>query len=480
MVRIRGSVAYFLAVANTTAYGAVDQTASGNCQQACARLSTDFGPLLHYPDSDNFTIWDAKQQEVHPACRVEPSSATDVSNILSILVDYWCHFSVKGGGHSRNPGDSNSVGGVTVDLNRMRNVEVLEDALESQNLSFVGGRVGTVGMGGFTLGGGTSPLSNKYGWALDNVYEYEVALANGTITIASESHNPDLYFALRGGGNNFGIVTSFTVRTFAQGPVFTSMSSYSANQSEQVLDKVYDLYTDKNLTSDVELGYDLYYTYVSDTNEFTLMGTQRYGKPVRNPPVFHAIDQIPTLSRSTTIGTFSSLVNESTPMGITRNLFATLSISPSRSLLSQGLQIFQQEVEALRTVSGLVPNFICYPLQSNAIAAMKQRGGNALGIERDEPLFIILISTAWSHSRDDASVEKMTLNIIHRLEVAAKDSGVANRYLYINYASATQANAVFAGYGNKNVQKLKAVQRAVDPHGIFTSKGLWRGFFKLQ
>lgn len=108
-------------------------------------------------------------------------------------------------------------------------------------------------------------------------------LANGTITTASESHNPDLYFALRGGGNNFGIVTSFTVRTFAQGPVFTSMTSYSANQSEQVLDKVYDLYTDKDLTSDVELGYDLYYTYVSDSDEFTLMGTQRYGKPVRNP-----------------------------------------------------------------------------------------------------------------------------------------------------------------------------------------------------
>lgn len=108
-------------------------------------------------------------------------------------MDHWCHFSVKGGGHSRNPGDSNSVGGVTVDLDRMRNVEVLENgtrarvgggantvqvyaALESRNLSFVGGRVGTVGMGGFTLGGGTSPLSNKYGWSLDNVYEYEVCM----------------------------------------------------------------------------------------------------------------------------------------------------------------------------------------------------------------------------------------------------------------------------------------------------------------
>lgn len=98
---------------------------------------------------------------------------------------------MKGGGHSRNPGDSNSVGGVTIDLNRLNGVEILQgdirarvgggattiqvyEALESRNLSFVGGRVGSVGMGGFTLGGGTSPFSNKYGWSLDNVYEYEV------------------------------------------------------------------------------------------------------------------------------------------------------------------------------------------------------------------------------------------------------------------------------------------------------------------
>jgi FAD/FMN-containing dehydrogenase len=73
----------------------------------------------------------------------------------------------------------------------------------------------------------------------------------------------------------------------------------------------------------------------------------------------------------------------------------------------------------------------------------------------------------------------MTANTIRRLEAAAKDLDVANRYLYVNYASAAQEDAVFAGYGEKNVRKLKDIQRAVDPHGIFTSKGLWRGFFKL-
>lgn len=218
MVRIIDSLPYLLAVTNAVAYSVSDaanhcllnQTVSKGCKRAvwflgcllfsklnylqCAQLSREFGSALHYPGSDNFTIWDAKQQEVHPACRVEPSSANEVSKILNILVDHWCYFSVKGGGHSRNPGDSNSVRGVTVDLDRMRSVDILDNgtkarvgggantfqvyqALESRNLSFVGGRVGTVGLGGFTLGGGTSPFSNKYGWALDNVYEYEVCIA---------------------------------------------------------------------------------------------------------------------------------------------------------------------------------------------------------------------------------------------------------------------------------------------------------------
>jgi hypothetical protein len=77
-----------------------------------------------------------------------------------------------------------------------------------------------------------------------------------------------------------------------------------------------------------------------------------------------------------------------------RNLFATLTVSPSRSFLSEGLQIFRQEVEAIKSVPGIRTNFICYPMQRNAIAAMKERGGNALGIdhERDEPLFSMCFS----------------------------------------------------------------------------------------
>jgi FAD/FMN-containing dehydrogenase len=223
---------------------------------------------------------------------------------------------------------------VTIDLHRIAQVDILNgnrarvggganthqvyEALDAHNLSFVGGRVGTVGVGGFTLGGGTSPFSNKYGWALDNVYEYEAVLANGTIITASESHNPDLYFALRGGGNNFGIVTALTVRTFPQGAVSTTRTTYASNQTEQVLDRVYELFTDEALTSDFEMGYDLYYTYMSQSDSFVLSGTQRYGKPLANPPVFDAINQIPAVSRRNSVSKLSSQTQESEELGTTR------------------------------------------------------------------------------------------------------------------------------------------------------------------
>ncbi|KAF4535233.1 FAD binding domain containing protein [Lasiodiplodia theobromae] len=470
---------------------------SHGCDRACSQLSTSFGSVLHYPENDrNFTIWDAKQQEVRPACRVEPSNAAEVAQVLEILVGNWCRFAVKGGGHSRHPDDSNSVGCVTIDLDRMNAVEVAADkasarvgggatllqvyrALERYDLSFVGGLVATVGVGGFTLGGGRSALSNRYGWALDNVYEYEVVLANGTITTASESQNLDLYFALRGGSNNFGIVTTFTVRTFPQGPVLNARVVYSDDQTEQVLDRVFDLFADPKLTSDVDMGYEIYFRYNQTSDSFMVDSAQRYAKPIKSPAVFQAINQIPALSRTTQIDTMPNVVGPGGEMGTVRHLFDTTSSLPSRALLSQAIQIFREEITAIKTVAGLHPVLICYPIQTNAIAAMRQRGGNALGIDQDEPLFVFLVSTGWSSAEEDADVFTMSANTIARIESAAKELGVAHPYRYINYARKGEAEEVFAGYGEANVQRLKEIQRAVDPDGVFTSHGLWTGFMKL-
>lgn len=157
-------------------------------------MSIEF-PTAFHPGTDDptFAIWDAKAQEVQPACRVEPSDAAEVARVLEIAVENQCQVAIKSGGHSTNRDASNSVGGVTIDLVRINHVRLLDDhtqadfgpglilrdayaALEPFNLTNFGGRTADVGLAGYTIGGGLTALAPKFGLALDNVFEYEVRL----------------------------------------------------------------------------------------------------------------------------------------------------------------------------------------------------------------------------------------------------------------------------------------------------------------
>jgi len=128
------------------------------------------------------------------------------------------------------PGSSSAPNGITIDLKAFNTVEFTDNdatlkvgtgnlwtdvfkVTDPKNLTVVGGRVGTVGVGGFLLGGGVSYASRKYGWGADNVRNFEVVLANGSIADVNFKTHPDLYWALRGGGAGFGIVTRFDLET---------------------------------------------------------------------------------------------------------------------------------------------------------------------------------------------------------------------------------------------------------------------------
>jgi FAD/FMN-containing dehydrogenase len=157
----------------------------------CTQIASSFSSATYFPGNGNLTVWDAKQQNVQSACRVLPITSEEVSGILQIIINESCNFAVKGGGHARYPDDSVSVGGVTIDMQKMKAIEISPDQsavklgsghtlhslyanLEKHNLTTIGGREGTVGLGGYVLGGGLSHLSPKYGLAMDNVFEYEV------------------------------------------------------------------------------------------------------------------------------------------------------------------------------------------------------------------------------------------------------------------------------------------------------------------
>lgn len=247
--------------------------------------------------------WSQQQAQTEPACRFTPTSALDVSLAVLALRVARCEFAVKSGGHAAFEGASNIQGGLTIDLASLNEVTVqpghaqtavgagnnwydVYTQLQPMGLSVVGGRVSAIGVGGLTLGGGISFFSGRYGWACDNVNSYEVVLADGSIKeVSYTSQYSDLYWALRGGGNNFGIVTRFDLFTFPQGDLWAGSETfiYTPETAAAINDAFY--YLGVNAPSDPYAQVILAYAYAQSEGIYVIASDLQYGKPVANPPI---------------------------------------------------------------------------------------------------------------------------------------------------------------------------------------------------
>ncbi|MGW8744702.1 FAD-binding oxidoreductase [Streptomyces sp. NPDC055794] len=187
----------------------------------------------------------------HPAAIVPCSDAADVMSALTFVRDAGLEVAVRGGGHS-GPGLCLVDGGVTIDLSPMRGVRVdpvartaqvgggsrlsdLDHATHAFGLATPTGIISMTGVGGLTLGGGHGYLTRKYGLTVDNLLAADVVLADGSFVTASETEHPDLFWALRGGGGNFGIVTSFTYRLHPVDTVGGAITVWPVDRTREVL-----------------------------------------------------------------------------------------------------------------------------------------------------------------------------------------------------------------------------------------------------
>ncbi len=186
-----------------------------------------------------------------PALVARTVDAGDVIAALALGRDQGLDIAVRSGGHS-GAGFGTVDGGLVIDLSRMRGVRVdpvertarvaggaqlgdLDHATHAFGLATPAGILSTTGVGGLTLGGGLGHLTRTLGLAIDNLIEADVVLASGELVTANATTNADLYWAIRGGGGNFGIATSFLFQLHPVDTVIAGPVLYDLDQSEAVM-----------------------------------------------------------------------------------------------------------------------------------------------------------------------------------------------------------------------------------------------------
>ena len=207
--------------------------------------------------NDAVAIWNGMAAKT-PALVLQPISAHDVAAAVGFAREHGLLVSVKGGGHNI-AGTSIAEDGLTLDMSHMRDVAVdpdarlahigpgcllgeVDQATQAHGLATVLGFVSETGLAGLTLGGGFGYLTRRFGWTVDNLAEVEVVTADGAIRTANRDQNPELFWALRGGGGNFGVVTRFSFRLHPVGPTITGgLIIWSAERVEEVLAAYRDL-----------------------------------------------------------------------------------------------------------------------------------------------------------------------------------------------------------------------------------------------
>ena len=196
-----------------------------------AALAEGFAGDLHRPDDPSYeearSIFNS-MIEKRPSLIAQVTGPDDIRQALAYARENDLEVAVRGGGHSV-AGACLTDGGITIDMRRMNRVTVdpkaktataqggalwadFDGATQPHSLMAPGGRVSTTGVAGLTLGGGSCWLERKFGMAADNLLSVDLITAEGRAVHASEDENPELFWALHGGGGNFGIATELTFR----------------------------------------------------------------------------------------------------------------------------------------------------------------------------------------------------------------------------------------------------------------------------
>jgi hypothetical protein len=525
-LRIRSSQTRRDAEAKKPTHVEQDAKLSEQARQLRDRLVTALPDIVITPENaysfekSMNAYWAQQACEAAPACVVRPHKVEELSRAIKILKRQYDKrskgdelsknkdgglFAIRSGGHSPVAGASSIQGGVLIDLSLLNDVSPATNgksvaigagckwvhvykALEAKGLAVAGGRNSAVGVGGLTLGGGLSFFSPRYGMVCSNIIEYEVVLADGSIVTASASSNSDLWRALKGGANNFGVVTRFTARSFPSSDIWSGFLYIPSSQAPKVLSGFHE-FLNRVVTNDEGKTYDenaagpiACFTYLQQLGIQAIAVALTHTKLPEDQkkwPTCWRNSSFPKLWRFWSTCGVKSLTAATDEMSVLnppgrRQEFATTTIKNEGATLEAAHNAYRDAIAVIRkrNIKGMSWTLVLQPV----LPDWARRGdANVLGLDSctDEPLVNVSFTVNWALSQDDAAVQRIVRAAITQIDTFAKAHGTGHPYRYINYCDSWQSP--FDGYGKANVEFMKEVSSKFDPEGLF-QRGCVGGF----
>jgi len=441
-------------------------------------LAQGFAGRVIRPGDDEYDearkIWNAMVDK-RPAAIARCAGTSDVARALNFARDNGVPFSVRGAGH-HIAGNSLCEGGLVIDLSHMRAVKVdaaarravaeggatlgdLDAATLAHGLATPVGINSTTGVAGLTLGGGFGWLSRKYGMTVDNLESAEVVLASGEVVRASATEHPDLFWALRGGSGNFGIVTRFEYRLHAVGPdLLSGLIVYPFAEAGPVLRK----YRDFVAAAPAELSV---WTVLRKAPPLPFLPAEVHGREVVVLALLYTGDPAKGQDLIAPLRTFGSPVGEH--VGVQPFTDWQKAFDP---LLTPGARNYWKSHNFTTIADGLIDTVVRYvaTLPSDeceiffgAIGrATAEPAPDATAYAHRDAQFVMNVHGRWQTAEQDARC------IAWCREYFDASAAWASAGAYVNFLTEDETDRVRNAYG-PNYDRLATIKKTYDPNNLF-------------
>ncbi|KAF2500909.1 FAD-binding domain-containing protein [Lophium mytilinum] len=444
----------------------------------------------YYTDSTNasaYTVLETKNWSSNcnlpAACFLTPVHSVQIAVALLIITLAQSKFAVRSGGHNPNPGFA-GVGaeGVTIDMQGFTALHLSADKsyatvgaglrfgavqsyLDEQGVAVASGRNKDVGVSGLLLGGGHPLINSLTGLAADNIQSAEVVLlCYPWVVKASQTQNSHLFRALKGGLTNFGIVTSFELKTAMPRNIWYRVVAYSNSNPRAVFDALVNV--QQRMEKDPKAGIEVTCSPAGFTVAFVS------GQHTDDPEVFAPFRALTptTETKPPTNGTtleFISFLSAPQPEASRDTVGVTT--YPDTDLY---MDIYREYLAATTTGGSATTSFLLQ-IQTFGTASAQiaiRNGGNVMGTSARAQTWWNPIAQ-WTISADDAKVHKTLLGLADSIKAAAQAKGLYDKFIFANTASRDQN--VLESYGPANLGSMLVVSAKYDVPGTFQKLQKW-------